>query len=63
MLVDITKFVCSSPELVHKIQMLCFHRFLQWCIEGGCQVYALIAKMVLQRTDGRVRSSCIFVMW
>jgi hypothetical protein len=50
MFVEITKFVCSSAELVHKMQMLYFHRFLQWFMAGGCQVHALVAKKVLQRT-------------
>ena len=37
MSIDITKFICSSAELVRKIQRLQFRRiFIQWFISGGC---------------------------
>jgi hypothetical protein len=48
--VDIMNFICSSAELVHKMQRLQFCRILQWFISGGLQVYVLLANTVLKWT-------------
>ena len=48
--VDIISFICSSAELVHKMQRLQFYRFLQWFISGELQVSVLLANMVLKWT-------------
>ena len=37
MSVDITKFICSSGELVCRMKVVQFYRVLQWFISGGGQ--------------------------
>jgi len=45
MSVDITKFVCSNAELVHKMRKFKFYKLLQMFMSGGFKFYVSLANI------------------